>query len=339
MKRILLLSLSLGLTALLSLAQDHMTFADVPIKGTLDDFANKLVEKGYVIADANDYENSKFIMETRKLVGPFEGFKDCNIYVRHMVDSLDEVSSVLVKVDTLAYPKEAFDSLVSQYDEWYGEHMAWDGIEWSFREGKVSMGIDGGFYCIAIVNREEALIRSRKALEESRENLMKALINASKQNETVKEICGIQFGTSIEEARTMLENKYGYPDYSHDKMVITYKHKSYAGIMFDTIYFLFESDGVNSYMNGCTFILNAESLKDAKKKLEMLHDKLGEKYYMMPERDENGNTYYVGGYAPIGEGLAFSIDILKYDKKIAKYSNPYATRLMYGRYHYVKEEF
>ena len=109
--------------------------------------------------------------------------------------------------------------------------------------------------------------------------------------------------------------------------------------MFDTIYFLFESDGLRSYMNGCIFILDAETLKEAQKKQDKLREKLSEKYYLLPQKDDNKNTYYIGGYAPIGEGLAFSIDIIKYDKKLARLYVPYAVRLMYGRYHYVKEEF
>lgn len=340
MKRVFLIVLSLIMTTVISVAQEHMSFLGIPIEGSIDEFANKLVkEKGFVVAEVNDYENQRFVMETKKLIGAFEGFNPCNVYVRLMTDSLTEISSVLVEVDTLAYPKEAFDSLVSKYDEMYGEHLSWRDFEWRFNQGKVCMGVDGGNFYIAFVNREEALIQSRKALEESRENLRKLLMENARKKETVKEICGIPFGTPKDEAEKMLENKYGYSEYSGDKMVISYKHKSYAGIMFDTIYFLFESDGVHSYMNGCVFILEAETLRDAEKKRDMLYEKLKEKYFMLSEKDDNNNTYYVGGYAPIGEGCAFVIDILKHEKKLARLYTPYAARLMYGRYEYVKEEF
>lgn len=340
MKRVTLIVMSLIMSTVYSVAQEHMSFLGISIEGSIDDFANKLVtEKGFVIAEVNDYESQTFVMETKKLIGAFEEFEPCNVYVRLMTDSLTEISSVLVEIDTLAYPKETFDNLIEKYDERYGEHSTWDGIEWRFREGEIAMGVNGGKFYIAFLNREEVLIRSRKALEESKENLMKALMESSKQNQTVKEICGIPFGTSIEEARTILENKYGYPEYSSDKMVITYKHKSYAGIRFDTIHFLFESDGVHSFMNGCVFILNAETLREAKKKRDMLYEKLNEKYFMLSDKDENGNTYYVGGYAPIGDGCAFVINILKYEKELARLYNPYAARLMYGTYRYVKEEF
>ena len=41
--------------------------------------------------------------------------------------------------------------------------------------------------------------------------------------------------------------------------------------MFDSIIFLFQSDGYKSYMNGCVFILEATSLRQAKEKQEMLY--------------------------------------------------------------------
>lgn len=340
MKRFSLIVVYLILSAIVSVAQEHMSFLDIPIEGSIDDFSNRLVkEKGFTIAEVNDYRNQNFTMETKKLIGSFEGFDNCNVYVRLMKDSLTEVSSVLVRIDTLAYKKETFDKLISRYDEWLGEHSDWNGIEWRFREGEIAMGFEDGYFCIAFLNREEAMIRTRKALELSREALVKQLVDASKERQTVKEICGIPFGTSIEEARTMLEKKYGYSEYNADNMVITYKNKYYAGVLFDTIHFLFESDGVHSYMNGCTFILNAETLRDAEKKRDMLHEKLEEKYTMVSDKDDNGNTFYIGGYAPIGEGVAFIIDIVKYERRLARIYNPYAARLMYGRYQYVKEEF
>lgn len=340
MKRTCVLLLSLIMTTVISVAQEHMSFLGLSIEGSIDDFSNKLIEeKGFVVAEVNDYENQRFVMETKKLTGAFEGFEPCNVYVRLMKDSLTEISSVLVEIDTLLYKKEAFDNLIDMYDESYGEHSTWNGIEWHFREGEISMGIDGGFFYVAFINREEALIRSRKAVEESRENLKNILIESARKRETVKEICGIPFGTSIEEARKILENKYGYSAYSADNMIITYKHKSYAGVMFDSIHFLFESDGIHSYMNGCVFILDAETLRDAEKKRDMLYEKLSEKYFMLSDKDKNGNTFYVGGYAPVGEGCAFVINVLKYEKKIARLYTPYAARLMYGTFEYVKEEF
>ena len=138
----------------------------------------------------------------------------------------------------------------------------------------------------------------------------------------------------------MLEIKYGYPDYSPDKTTIIYKHKTYAGIAFDNIHFLFQSDGNRSYFNGCVFIIEAYSLTDAKEKQEMLHKKLSAKYFIIKDSYKDGTPCYIGGRSPIpNDGFGFNIDIIKLNNSNTKQSYPYAARLYYGRYNYVKEEF
>ena len=58
---------------------------------------------------------------------------------------------------------------------------------------------------------------------------------------------------------------------------------------------------------------------------------------MKNDVDDNGNKYYYGGNSPVSFwDFGFHIDIIKYDNRS---SIPYAARLMYGRYNYVKEEF
>lgn len=168
---------------------------------------------------------------------------------------------------------------------------------------------------------------------------LNGVLNEIQEKQTVREICGIKFGTSYQEAKKKLDNKYGEPEYYPDNSVLSYKNKFYAGIKFDAIHFLFQSDGTRSYMNGCVFVLNASTLKQAEKYREMLYEKLSEKYNMVSNVDENGNKYYYGGYGPTPNSIGFSIDILKYEKDLAVLYNPYATRLAYGRYNYVLEEF
>lgn len=158
--------------------------------------------------------------------------------------------------------------------------------------------------------------------------------------QTVTEICGISFGTSYEDTRKLLENKYGRPDYYPDRTIITYKNKIYADITFDAIHFLFQSDGVNSYLNGSVFVLKAKTAKDARQKRDFLRDRLGRKYKLMSDEDENGFKFYYGGKAPTQDGtFAFHIDVIKYEEGIYQLIPAYAARIAYGRYNYVKEEF
>lgn len=167
-------------------------------------------------------------------------------------------------------------------------------------------------------------------------------IREKMESQIVTEICGVKFGTSYEVAKEMLENKYGSSEYdfTHSKQTISFKNKKYAGIIFDTIHFLFQSDGYRTYMNGCVFILDANTAEEAKEKRDLLYKRLSEKYFMVEETDKNGFKYYIGGISPLNsDDFAFVINVIKYDKELAKLYNPYAARLMYGTYDYVKEEF
>ncbi len=156
----------------------------------------------------------------------------------------------------------------------------------------------------------------------------------------VTEICGVKFGTSYETAKRILENKYGDAEYdsSHSKQTIVFKNKKYAGIYFDSIHFLFQSDGYKTYMNGCIFAIHVNTVEEAKKMRDFLHQRLSEKYYMEKGIDDNGFKYYFGGISPLVNTSAFTIGIVKFSE-IAKNITPYAARLYYGPYDYVKEEF
>ena len=154
---------------------------------------------------------------------------------------------------------------------------------------------------------------------------------------TVKEICNVPFGCSYEKAETILENKYGSSKFS-DRTQIVYYDKTYAGITFYKICFLFQSDGVKSYMNGCIFVLESKTILEARDNQEKLRSKLSYKYKMSEGKDKNNEIYYFGGLPPKNckDGLlmpGFMIDIIKNN------SSGYITRLYYGRYNYINEEF
>lgn len=343
MKKIAL-TIIVGLVTIVGQAQEHLRFMDIPISGTVERFANRLVtEKGLVISDRNDYEDLDFKMETKILTGKFEMFDEC-LFVVRKIEGADETSSVVVFIDSLKCLNGEFDQLNALYDKRYGEHTGyWGSNKWESQGGRILAGIQEGSYYVIFMNKPEVEIRDAlfdTKMKEAQDSLVNYLMDIRKEEQTVKEICGIPFGSSYEKSREMLENKYGYPEYNPDRTVITYKHKTYAGFTFDSIHFLFQSDGVHSYLNGCVFIMDAKSLSEAKKKQELLYKKLSDKYFMIDEIDSNGNKFYMGGYSPThDEGLGFSIEILKYDSDLARIYSPYAARLAYGRYNYVKEEF
>ena len=163
-----------------------------------------------------------------------------------------------------------------------------------------------------------ALTPSFAQNEENRDSVTISNFYKELEAQKVTEICGVKFGTSYEDAKRILENKYGKA-YKHSKQDIAFKYKNYAGISFDTILFFFQSDGYRTYMNKCVFILDAYTAKEAKEKRDRLYKRLSDKYYMYEEIDENGFKYYIGGVSPVNENnAAFIIDIVKLDKDLAK---------------------
>ena len=75
MKRIVLL-LFVCLTPIICQAQKHLRFMDIPLEGSLSSFVNKLIkEKNFhevKMTKGEEYDG----METRKLIGKFEDFRD-----------------------------------------------------------------------------------------------------------------------------------------------------------------------------------------------------------------------------------------------------------------------
>lgn len=171
------------------------------------------------------------------------------------------------------------------------------------------------------------------------------------KTEQVKSIGGIPFGISHEKAETMLRNKFGIPEYNSLTTVISFKNIKYAGLDFDNVHFLFQSDGINTYMNSCIFLTHATSLSEAIKIEKNIADNVLNKYTLFEEKDEKGYPTHGGGFSPLWDGdwktfniveygIGIHTDIIKYSNDLVKiYGIPYAVRIIYGPYNYVKEEF
>lgn len=312
-------------------AQDHLSFMDIPLNCPLTEYYNKLVStKGLTSVQMTDGEQY-YDYETKKLIGDFYGVKNCSFYVRQH-ERLNHASSVIVR-DTLTRLNEVDKNMIiSIHDKMYGKHEKdsseyYNWYTWKTVNGEVEFGVshDKGFNVYYSDTTELAV---RQAMREEFER--------NRERQTIREICGIPFGSSYEKAEEILENKYGSSSYLSDKNTIIYLNKSYGGILFDRIMFLFQSDGYKSYMNGCVFVLDATSLNDAKEKRDRLYRNLSIKYDLYEGVDKDGIKYYYGGRPPIHYGIGLTIDIVKISDKP---KNLYAARLMYGRYNYVEEEF
>lgn len=139
------------------------------------------------------------------------------------------------------------------------------------------------------INKEKALDPLMESLTDI---LEKEIFLRSQQ---IHDIGGIPFGISREDALPRLRNKYGEPEYNPQSTVVTFKHIKYAGRDFSAVHFLFESDGIHSYLNACFFVNEAKTKSEAIKKMEDLKTDLEKRYSVSSVEGENGFMMYGGG--------------------------------------------
>lgn len=161
---------------------------------------------------------------------------------------------------------------------------------------------------------------------------------------TITEICNVPFGSTYEKTIEILKNKYGDYDYLFStKENVVYKNKKYAGVDFDTMHFLFQSDGNKSYFNGAVFCIDCKTKSEAINVKQRLHNILSKKYIRFTNLDQDGNYLSMGGISPVPTAdrtnFGVSIDIKNYGQDGIKIGIPYGVRLFYGPYQYVNEEF
>lgn len=170
------------------------------------------------------------------------------------------------------------------------------------------------------------------------------------KSQQVKQICGINFGSSLNEARRVLSNKFGEPMYDPaGSNRLSFKNVKYAGTSFDSIHFLFQSDGWQTYFYSCIFIKEAKNKKDIQPILDLYKELLSKKYTLSEVIGEFGFLDYGGGVSPLWSGspfelldhlTAFHTDVIEYDSSLAAtFGNKYGVRIIYGPYNYVNEEF
>ena len=117
---------------------------------------------------------------------------------------------------------------------------------------------------------------------------------AYKENAITK-ICGIKFGSSFADSKSILRNKFGEPVYCTND-VIMYKNKSYGGNRFDTIAFMFQSDGHKAFLSQVIFAEDAKDKEEAIRIKNNYHHKMSKRYSSVREIDEEMS---VGGLPPI----------------------------------------
>ena len=202
------------------------------------------------------------------------------------------------------------------------------------------------------INREKDsnALMERLTPEQKDSKLFMETLEKNLRLQQVHNIGGIPFGISREDALSRLRNKYGEPEYNPQSTVVAFKDIKYAGRDFSSVLFLFESDGINSYLNACIFVNEAKTKSEAIKKMEDLKTDLEKRYNVISEEGENGFMTYGGGVSPVWDGKMASFkdeylpgwhtDVIEYDANLSNITGiKYGVRLIYGPYSYINEGF
>lgn len=187
---------------------------------------------------------------------------------------------------------------------------------------------------------------TQEEIEEAKEKLAAAL-----RKDQVLSIANVDFGTSRKEAERKLKKKFGNPSFLSSNNKLYFNNVKYGGLDFDSVIFIFQSDENNSFLNCCIFIRDAKDYAQALEIEQEYADILSSKYTKVySEVDEKGNPFHYCGFSPLWDGtlqgsfeagVAIHTNIMKYDEDLVKEikHSPYAVRLIYGPFNYVKEEF
>ena len=76
-------------------------------------------------------------------------------------------------------------------------------------------------------------------------------IAAELRKDQVLSIANVDFGTSYKEAERKLKRKFGEPSFLSLKNELLFKNVKYGGLDFNSVFFMFQSDGNNSFLNSC----------------------------------------------------------------------------------------
>ena len=166
------------------------------------------------------------------------------------------------------------------------------------------------------------------------------------------EACGVEFGSSYDDARKILDRKFGDAREISNGRILSYSDVRYAGYTWDRIEFEFQFDGNASYCIACQMQRTCSDLKTAEKLRDALQAKMADKYEMNEFTDSDGIVYYKGGQSPTDRrDYGFKLHIVKNfnghldiladvlnDLLGEPVIDAYAVILTYGPYSYVNEE-
>lgn len=153
---------------------------------------------------------------------------------------------------------------------------------------------------------------------------------AAAQNNIISEVCGVKFGTSFNEAKNILNKRYGIPSrVTDDGTLIAYEGKNYDGKVFDQLYFVFEKED-NFGFDVAVLSIACKTKNDAEKERDNIADLFKEKYNLDKRKNISGDIVYYGGTSPLNnKGYGFRIEIYK-DDDSSLTGESYNARIIFG---------
>lgn len=152
----------------------------------------------------------------------------------------------------------------------------------------------------------------------------------------VRDVCHVPFGSSYGDTKDILNGLLGNT-YKSSNDCIAYINKTYDGILYNDINFLFQSNGERSFLCRAVFGKDCKSMQEAVNLKKILDEKLSKRYRLYKILDENGIYLSVGGISPVtGDGnFAITVDIIEYSQQIQDTGIKYAVRVTYGPFDYI----
>ena len=165
---------------------------------------------------------------------------------------------------------------------------------------------------------------------------MNDVIDRLVKENLVREVCHVSFGSTYGDVKNVLNAQFG-SNYKCSNDCIAYINKTYEGIQYDDVNFLFQSKGERSFLCRAVFGKDCKSLQEAIGLKKLLDEQLSKRYRLYKILDEDGVYLSVGGISPVtGDGnFAITVDIIEYSQQIQDTGIKYAVRVTYGPFDYI----
>ncbi len=147
------------------------------------------------------------------------------------------------------------------------------------------------------------------------------------QDDVIRSICGVRFGSNFNSCRTTLNNKYGEPLYENDGEELCYSFQSVNGLQYDFLTFTFSKSGRNTYLNQVELEIVCETRAEASQHLTEIVNAWSNVYDLVKKYEDDGTAYWCGGTNPLNsDRYGFIIELARSELE----SYPWKASITFG---------